>query len=460
MARVYKKPLYRPVPNGAKIITDEEGKKYAYWINEGNEYTAEYVESKNGPRIVEESEYYIARYTDATGRFRERSTGCRDLRAAEHKLNTWLQEIEKVKAGILSQEEFEISKRINDAIEVRLIDFKEHLMAKGATSHYIGSALSRIRKVCEACKFKKMLEMNSTVFIRWLNKNGANGMGARTRNSYRESMVAFANWAVVNNCIAINPFQKIPKAQESSDRRRERRALAPSEIVTLLNAAEERPLHDQLAVGSRKASPSKKPAPDGRLAKISDATREKAMRLGLERKLLYATMIYTGLRKNELASIRIGQVFLDHDIPHIILAAKDEKSRRGATIPLHPELVVHLKAWLALKKQRGEDGQKEKLFHIPAALCKILNRDLAFAGIPKRDVLDRVIDVHALRHTHGTLLAQSGVSPTVAKSSMRHSDVRMTMNVYTHLELGNVADGVNRLPDFLNSEKKDGDETK
>ncbi len=200
MARVYKKPLYRSVPNGAKIITGDDDKKYAYWIDDGKEFTAEYVESKNGPRIVEESEYYIARYTDATGRFRERSTGCRDLRAAEHKLNAWLQEIEKVKEGILSQEEFEISKRVNDSIDERLTDFEEHLMAKGATSHYIDSALARIKRVCDACKFKKMLEMNSTVLVRWLNKNGASGMGARTRNSYRESMVAFANWAVKNNC--------------------------------------------------------------------------------------------------------------------------------------------------------------------------------------------------------------------------------------------------------------------
>ena len=65
-----------------------------------------------------------------------------------------------------------------------------------------------------------------------------------------------------------------------------------------------------------------------------------------------------------------------------------------------------------------------------------------------------MIDVHALRHTHGTLLAQCGVSPTVAKNSLRHSDIRLTMNVYTHLELDDVAKGVNRIPDFLN----DGEE--
>ena len=105
MAKVYKKTCYRAVPDGAKIIQGDDGKQYAYWIAGGQEYTAVYKETQNGPRILEESDVYIARFTDATGRFRERSTGCRDLRAAEHKLNAWLQEVEKVKAGILTQEE-------------------------------------------------------------------------------------------------------------------------------------------------------------------------------------------------------------------------------------------------------------------------------------------------------------------------------------------------------------------
>jgi integrase len=64
-------------------------------------------------------------------------------------------------------------------------------------------------------------------------------------------------------------------------------------------------------------------------------------------------------------------------------------------------------------------------------------------------VLDRVVDVHALRHTHATILAKRGVSPKVAQSSMRHSCIRLTMNVYTHLELTDVAEGVKQIPDFL-----------
>jgi len=445
MAKVYKKTCYRPVPDGAKIIDGDDGKQYAYWIKGGEEYTALYTVTKNGPRLLEESDVYVARFTDATGRYRERSTGCRDLRAAQHKLSTWLQEVEKIKAGILTQEEFEISKRVHNAIEDQLEDFEGHLMAKGATAGYIRTTLASIRKVCNACQFKRLIDMNATSLIRWLNRQSKNGMGARTRNSYREVMVTFSNWAVDSNCMAANPFGKVPKACETVDRRRQRRALTTEEIARLFRAALERPLHDAIErkCGYSKNVPKKE---------VPEPARTKVERTGLERKLVYATLIYTGLRKGELASIAVGQVFLDHEVPHIVLAAKDEKAKRGATLPLHPELVTELRKWLELKRRDGKLSPKEKLFRVPAALCKILNRDLAFAGIEKRDFLGRVIDVHALRHTHGTLLAQQGVSPTVAKNSMRHADVRMTMNLYTHLELNDIAEGVKKIPDFFGDE--------
>ncbi|MGL6196799.1 MAG: tyrosine-type recombinase/integrase [Thermoguttaceae bacterium] len=185
-----------------------------------------------------------------------------------------------------------------------------------------------------------------------------------------------------------------------------------------------------------------------KLANIRESVKEGAASLGLERKLLYATLIYTGLRKSELASITLGQVFLDGDIPHLVLKAKDEKNRRGANLPIHPELVPHLRKWIEYR-QSGGMTPKDKLFTVPTGLDKILNRDLAYAKIAKRDTLDRVIDVHALRHTHATLMSQEGVAPKVTQSSMRHSDIRLTMNVYSHTELSDVAKGVSRLPNFL-----------
>ncbi len=150
-----------------------------------------------------------------------------------------------------------------------------------------------------------------------------------------------------------------------------------------------------------------------------------------------------------MASITVGQVVLDTDIPHIILKAKDAKSKKGAEVPICDALLRPLKDWITLRNSETELKPADKLFHVPDALDKILNRDMAFAGIPKRDRNDGVIDVHALRHTHATLLKNSNVNLHVAKASMRHSDIRLTMNVYTHSDLADVAEGVNRLPDFM-----------
>ena len=89
---------------------------------------------------------------------------------------------------------------------------------------------------------------------------------------------------------------------------------------------------------------------------------------------------------------------------------------------------------------------KIPLFNVPRDLLKIFGRDLAAAGIAKRDAQGRTVDVHSLRHTFATLMARNGVSPSVAQKLMRHSDIRLTMNTYTHLSLTDTAGAVAALP--------------
>jgi len=320
-----------------------------------------------------------------------------------------------------------------------------------ATVSHILSTVSRIKKVCIACNFVKMTDMNAGVLLRWLQEQTDNGMGARTRNSYRESINTFCNWAVdIEGCLNYNPFKKVPKLSEDVDVRHERRALTGEEIGKLLKAAEERPLYDVTAI-------RRGPRKDTTKAEICDLTKREAERLGLERKLIYATLLYTGLRKNELASITFGQVVLGGRIPHIHLKADSAKSRKAAKLPLHPELLKQLKDWVTLKKSEGKASPKQKLFQVPTGFDKILNRDLLFAGIDKRDAMDRVIDVHALRHTHATILAEQGVPITVVQQSMRHADLRMTMR-YTHTKLESVSDGVSKFPDYLKHDEDEDDQ--
>jgi hypothetical protein len=58
------------------------------------------------------------------------------------------------------------------------------------------------------------------------------------------------------------------------------------------------------------------------------------------------------------------------------------------------------------------------------------------------------IDVHALRHTFGTMLSQNGVAPRTAQSAMRHSKIDLTMNCYTDPRLLDVAGALDQLPAF------------
>ena len=180
----------------------------------------------------------------------------------------------------------------------------------------------------------------------------------------------------------------------------------------------------------------------------------------------------TGLRKGELASITIGSLHLDTKTPFIELAAANEKARRGADVPLRGDLAEDLRSWLA---DRLKDAQARArtcgepvplkldpsamLFDVPQRLFRILDRDLVAADIArlvkgpdgttqidKRDERGRTIDVHALRHTFGTLLSKGGVTLRTAQAAMRHSDPGLTANVYTDPKLLDVHGALDALP--------------
>jgi len=58
------------------------------------------------------------------------------------------------------------------------------------------------------------------------------------------------------------------------------------------------------------------------------------------------------------------------------------------------------------------------------------------------------VDVHAMRHTSGTLLSKQGVAPRTAQAAMRHSSTNLTMNAYADPKLLDVAGAVSALPNL------------
>jgi integrase len=63
---------------------------------------------------------------------------------------------------------------------------------------------------------------------------------------------------------------------------------------------------------------------------------------------------------------------------------------------------------------------------------------------PKAQV--RPIRWHDLRHTTASLLKAAGVHLVDAQRILRHSDPRITQEVYTHVDLEQLRSAVNRMP--------------
>lgn len=58
----------------------------------------------------------------------------------------------------------------------------------------------------------------------------------------------------------------------------------------------------------------------------------------------------------------------------------------------------------------------------------------------------RFADFHCLRHTFITNLARANISPKTAQSLARHSDIRLTMDIYTHIDRDQQAAALEALP--------------
>jgi len=400
------------------------------------------------------------------------STGCKDETAARRVLADLEKRSEHVRAGLMSAAE----DAVIDHQAIPLIDHLEayfnylqnkRVNGRRVSGHHVVNIRHNLSRITGECKFTRLSHLARPPVEAWLDQRDAEGMAARTRNAHLAAIVAFGNWCVQTHRLVANPFNRMAKANEKMDPRRKRRALTEEELVRLLDVARRRPLLDAMTIrrGARKGQA---------VAKVGIETRRRLEELGWERALIYKTLVLTGLRKGELASLTVGQLDLDAAdgrIPHAVLNPEDEKNGMGSDIPLREDLAADLRAWLARKLNEAHDDACRKgepvpshlppdlhVFNVPEGLIRIFDLDLVAAGlakrikkdgkwvIDKRDDRGRSIDVHALRHTFGTHLSKGGVAPRTAQAAMRHSTIELTMNTYTDPRLLDVAGALNVLP--------------
>ena len=465
MGSVYRKQFTKPIPPGAELI-DRKGERLARWRDAaGKLRTARVTVGRDGAeRLRIESGTYIAKHRDGNGLIVETPTGCRDRDAAKQVLADLERKAERVRAGLLSTTEARAAEHVARPFAEHVAVYLDGLAAAGSVDRHRQNVEACLKRLSEDCGFARLSDLNRDALERWLAVAAKQGRSARTRNAYRAALVAFCNWCVRSGRLVSNPFVGVPKANQAADPRRRRRSMTEDELRRLLDVASRRPLLAAMTVrrGKRKGMIS---------AQLRPETRARLEWLGRERALIYKTMVLTGLRQGELASLTVGHVHLDADRPYLELDAAAEKNREGSSLPLRADLIADIEGWLTdrLERLRGEaraSGEpmpaqlpaRAPLFDVPDKLIHIFDRDLKAAGIPKRDDRGRTLDVHALRTTFGTLLSKGGVPLRTAQEAMRHSDPRLTACVYTDPALLDVSGALDALPSLPLSPSP-GDET-
>ena len=497
MGTVFKPFVTRPLPDGAQLVT-RAGKRVAVWTDASGKRRQAPVTAGDTPRLQVKAGTYSAQYRDGDGVVRRVSTGCRSLDAARAVLADLERRAEHVKAGIVTQAEANVAEHADTPVVEHAeayVAALAHKRGKGArrtvSPEHVANVDRTLRLIIVECGFKRLRDLNRDAVDRWVSRllelpddavvDAAGAVmsparpAARTVNAKLATVTAWANWLVESGRLTANPFARLRKLDEADDTRRQRRALTADELDRLLTVARLRPVaqfgRPTLRVVDD-ARPAKSratwkraeltfdtivaAAEQGR-ARMRPEAAEQFDRLGRERALIYRVLVTTGLRRGELAALTVGDVLLDDARPAIVLRGADAKNGKRATLPLRADVAAELSAWInekaeAVCRQRvgvaGVVGAVDDvpLFDVPDKLVRILDRDLAAAGIPKRDERGRTVDVHAMRGTFASHLARAGVSPVTLKTLMRHARIETTLKHYADPALLDVAGAVEMLP--------------
>jgi integrase len=424
MATVFRKTAIRPVPASAVIATDRAGNATAKWTPRGakRSVTVPVRTLADGRQVIEVATgCYYARFRDADGEVRTVSTGCKDEATARQYLAAQVRRAERIKAGVMTRREADAADRMHAPLVRHIDDYIARLPCKRggpATPSHRDSTRRSLRRLADDCRWTCLADLTRDSLERWIASEAGKvkPRSARSINAHREAAVAFANWAAdpAVGRLPSNPFgtgrAAVKKVDQDADPRRRRRALSPDELARLVAAARNATQRPQTRGGEGDARTVRRPA-----ERLS----------GHDRADLWTFLAGTGLRVGEVKRLTVADVRLDAVPPHVRVPAAVAKSRKEQTVPLRSDLVALLRRRFTGCK--STDG----IFEIPKALIRRFNADCRRAGIPKRDEEGRTVDVHSLRTTFGTYLAMSGVAPRTAMELMRHSEIGLTMKVYT-----------------------------
>ena len=387
---------------------------------------------------------------DASGKRRERSARTTDRAVAGRILSKIVADVALRRDGIIDAKADTFAEHGKRPLTAHLDDWKRYLSAKGNGADHVKRHVARARRIIDGCRFTHWADVSPGKVTDHLAELRAGGLGATASNHHLTAFKGFCRWVVADGRAMASPVAHLKALNARTDRRRERRALEPAELDRIIQAAEHGPTYRRIT--------------------------------GHDRAMLYRVAAGTGFRGAELRAVTVADLRLDDDPPCITLSAKHTKNRQETRQPIHDDLAQLLRAWIDDRETARDcaggtiggrvvsevGGNAQRAFPtMPERTAEMLTADLRRARarwimeapdprerrrrresdfLAETDAAGRVADFHALRVSYITALVKGGASVKVAQTLARHSDPRLTMNIYTQLRAHDLTGALDALP--------------
>jgi integrase len=167
----------------------------------------------------------------------------------------------------------------------------------------------------------------------------------------------------------------------------------------------------------------------GRVLYLLDSIQDRTLYLAVE------VAVFTGLRRGEVSGLRWEDIDLDRGVMHVSqqIALVDAKWAPKRLKTDASRRTVALPAILRedLRPRRKDSGyvisRPDGGFVIPQWLSYAFAREIrAIDGVPD-------LHFHDLRHINASLLLAAGANPKVLQQHLGHSQISITMDIYSHL---------------------------
>ncbi len=362
------------------------------------------------------SPYWHFVYTDEAGVVRRRSAKTKDLRVARDALARKVRDVEKAKFGEVDRYAEFRTMPIGKLVD----DYKANLESEDRNPRYVRESIRQIRAFASFAKVATIPSIALPDVERFLARIRTK-RSVKTRDHHAGALRAFGRWLERTGRWDRDPFHQLRVRTPKRDKHRVYRRVGFrfEEAEQLVEAAWARFEEERVLGGT--------PTHDG-----GEAVRD--------RQVLYWFTLTTGFRANECASIYWEDLTLTGNKPCVRLAGQFTKNGDDALVPLQDFVAQALRnmrtrrSKLQMERLAGPVRETDPVFRVPSKIAEIVRKDAAHAGLtPQRSATTRRVDFHGLRKSCARILIELNVHPKIIQQVLRHSDIRLTMDLYGEL---------------------------